>query len=212
MEHIKIEGTESNDKARDVSLRCPSCRHIGMFQPLGQIDVLTPQGRRLGQRRCPNLQCNTHVFVVVGHTGVLIQAYPPARLDFDATNLPKAVEAAFEGALACHSIGAYVPAAMMVRKALECLCAERGAEGKTLHDRLKSLRSKVTLSEALFEAMSVLKLLGNDAAHVDAKTYDTIGQEEIEAAIDLAKEIVKAVYQHEALLGRLTRLAKPATK
>jgi hypothetical protein len=28
------------------------------------------------------------------------------------------------------------------------------------------------------------------------------------AGIDLAKEILKAVYQYEALLGRLTRLAK----
>lgn len=194
-------------------MRCPSCRHQGMFDPLGDVDIMGDRVR-FGQRRCPNPKCCTHVFVAISlQNGELIRAYPPARLDFDATNLPKPVEAAFEDALACHSIGAYVPAAMMVRKALECLCAERGAEGNTLHDRLKALRSRVTLPDALFDAMGALKLLGNDAAHVVAKTYDAIGQEEVEAAIDVAKEILKAVYQYEALLGRLTRLAKqPAAK
>jgi hypothetical protein len=192
---------------REVAMRCPACRHHGVFEPLGIPDLQCEHGF-LGHRRCPSRKCLTHVFVLLSFGGELLIAYPPARLDFDATNLPEPVETAFEEALACHSSGAYVPAAMMVRKALECLCADRGAEGNTLHERLRALRSRVTLPDALFNAMGALKLLGNDAAHVVAKTYDAIGQEEVEAAIDVAKEILKAVYQYEALLGRLTRLAK----
>jgi hypothetical protein len=51
--------------------------------------------------------------------------------------------------------------------------------------------------------MFELKALGNDAAHVEAKAYDNIGQAEAEDCIELAKEIVKALYQLKGLLGRL---------
>jgi len=37
--------------------------------------------------------------------------------------------------------------------------------------------------------------LGNDAAHVEAKAYDNTGKDEAELAIELAKELLKAVYQ-----------------
>jgi hypothetical protein len=53
-----------------------------------------------------------------------------------------------------------------------------------------------------------LRLLGNDAAHVEAKTYDSVGSEEIEAGIELTKEILKAVYQLNDLLSRLRALKK----
>jgi hypothetical protein len=150
------------------------------------------------------------VFVIVDRQSVLVRAFPPSTIDFDTSKIPDKLCLAFQEALACHAIGAYVASAMLVRKSLECLCDDRGAQGKDLHARLGALRAKVTLPELLFEAMGALKLLGNDAAHVDARTYDEIGQEEVEAAIDLTKEILKAVYQYESLLTRLTALKKGA--
>jgi hypothetical protein len=68
--------------------------------------------------------------------------YPPERLDFDATNLPPAVLAAFEEVIACHAAGCYVPAGIMVRKTLEELCKDRAAKGN-LKERIGDLRSKV---------------------------------------------------------------------
>jgi hypothetical protein len=62
----------------------------------------------------------------------------------------------------------------------------------------------------LLDAADHLRLMGNDAAHVHAKDYDNIGKEEAELAIDLAKELLKAVYQYASLLTKLVSLKKPA--
>jgi hypothetical protein len=67
----------------------------------------------------------------------------------------------------------------------------------------------LVLPKELFEALDDLRLLGNDAAHVQAKTYDAIGSDEIEVAIALTKEVLKAVYQLEDLVSRLRALKKP---
>jgi hypothetical protein len=92
---------------------------------------------------------------------------------------------------------------MMVRRLLEEICEENSAAGNNLHDRLANLKNLVVLPQPLFEAMNELKALGNDAAHIEAKAYDSIGPEEAEDSIELAKEILKALYQLKGLLGRL---------
>jgi len=51
-------------------------------------------------------------------------------------------------------------------------------------------------------------LLGNDAAHIEAKTYQSIGEPEVRIAINLTKELLKAAYQYEGLLNELTALQK----
>ena len=91
----------------------------------------------------------------------------------------------------------------MVRRLLEELCEDSGATGKNLFERLKSLKSKVTLPEELFDAMDALKALGNDAAHIESKAYDQIGAEEAELSIELGKEILKARYQLKGIVDRL---------
>lgn len=97
------------------------------------------------------------------------------------------------------------------RKTLEAVCEDRAAQGKDLKARVNDLRTKLTLPSELFEAMDHLRLLGNDAAHIEAKTYDEVGPEEVLAGIDLTKEIIKATYQYKSLLSRLQALKKPPT-
>ena len=65
----------------------------------------------------------------------------------------------------------------------------------------------------LLEALDHLRMLGNDAAHVEARVYEQIGPKEIEVGIELTKEILKATYQYSGLLARLKGLGKkPATE
>lgn len=63
---------------------------------------------------------------------------------------------------------------------------------------------------AMLDALDDLRLLGNDAAHLESRVYEDVGQEEVEVAIEVAKEILKATYQYEVLMGRLKALKKPA--
>jgi iron only hydrogenase large subunit-like protein len=96
----------------------------------------------------------------------------------------------------------------MVRRTLEELCQDKKAEGKNLKDRIHSLRDKVVLPRELFDALDDLRLLGNDAAHIEASSYEVVGSDEVEAGIEVTKEILKAVYQLDDLVNRLRSLKK----
>jgi hypothetical protein len=138
----------------------------------------------------------------------LIASYPAERIDFDATNLPSSVRAALEEAITCHANQCFVASAIMVRKTLEELCTDRGAQGNNLKERINSLGTKVVLPTELLQGLDDLRLLGNDAAHIESKEYDKVGQEEVEVGIEFAKEVLKAVYQYSVLLTRLRALKK----
>ena len=102
------------------------------------------------------------------------------------------------------------PLQCSIAKTLEAVCEDRGAEGKNLKDRIGDLRTKIVLPTELFDAMDHLRLLGNDSAHIEATTFDDIGQDEVVTGIELAKEVIKATYQYKGLLGKLKALQKPA--
>lgn len=78
----------------------------------------------------------------------------------------------------------------MVRRALELLCEAKGAKGGNLKERIGNLTNFVTLPPALLEAADELRILGNDAAHVNAHEYDNISKEHSDVAIELAKKIL----------------------
>ena len=197
-----------------VSMRCPACRQVGTFEALHQcndITVVVENNRRvwLGQRQCPNTACRTHVFVVHDHQTRLIQSYPPERLDFDPANIPALITKSLTEAVTCHANECYIASAILIRRCLEELCDDKQAQGANLKERIGALRGKVLLPSELFVALDELRLLGNDAAHLEARLYDQIGKEEVEAGMELTKEILKAVYQLDALVSRLKALKKP---
>ena len=96
----------------------------------------------------------------------------------------------------------------MIRKTLEELCIDRSADGSTLKQRIVALGNAVLLPKELLDGLDDLRLLGNDAAHVEARTYQQVGQEEVEISLEFTKEILKAVYQYSDLLARLRSLKK----
>ena len=80
--------------------------------------------------------------------------------------------------------------------------------GVNLKEKIKNLRNKVLIPEELLDAADELRLLGNDAAHIEAKEFSEIGEPELNIAIEFAKEILKAVYQYSALLNKMQSLKK----
>lgn len=193
------------------SLRCPSCRQIGTFEVLQNVPDVNVQGLGywLGQKRCPNQSCAAHVFVVLDRNQGVLRSYPAERIDFDSSNVPPRIAQTFEEALTCHAEQCFVAGAIMVRRTLEEVCSDKAASGKALRDRIQSLKAKVLLPQELFVAMDELRILGNDAAHIEARSYDAIEKEEMDVAIVLTKEILKAVYQLDDLVKRLQALKKP---
>jgi hypothetical protein len=197
----------SNTGVPVFSLRCPECGKEGSLDGVSNQDVaLLPANVAVGSRRCPNPKCHAHIFIVYSGSNELLVSYPPEVIDFDATNIPSAVVEAMGEAIICHSQECYIAAAIMVRKTLEELCADRGAEGANLKERITALGEKVVLPKDLLEGLDDLRLLGNDAAHIESREFNNVGQEEVEVGIEFAKEVLKATYQYSDLLTRLRAL------
>jgi hypothetical protein len=129
-------------------------------------------------------------------------------VDFDSSNIPTRIAASLREAINCYAIDCFVAAAIMVRKTLEELCQDRSAEGRNLRERIRSLQAKVILPQELLDGLDDLRLLGNDAAHLESKEFEKIGVEEVGAAIEFTKEVLKAVFQYSTLLKRLQSLKK----
>jgi Domain of unknown function (DUF4145) len=210
---FQSEKVEGEVAANPVSIRCPHCRELGSFHAIMGKGIMFVKTGKVGSdhtglmliaaiRLCPNLKCQGMVFTI-DYAGEVFEVEPPQLLDFNIDNLPSICRETLKEAVACHSAGAYRASAMMVRRLLEEICDLNRASGKNLHERLRSLRSLVVLPETLFDAMDELKALGNDAAHIEAKAFDVIGREESEDSIELAKEILKALYQLQSLVARL---------
>ena len=203
-----------------VPIRCPHCRNRGAFAVLTEQNKATQYSKETKElvapgaknykhetvhasiRHCPNPKCLGIVLIV--EIGNEVEAvHPPELVDFNDENLPENIRKTLTEAVQCHGAGAYRAAAIMVRRLLEEICEANEAAGENLHERLKSLKTKVVLPEPLFDAMTALKALGNDATHVKARAYDEIGKAEAEDSIELAKEIVKSLYQLQGLVKRL---------
>jgi Domain of unknown function (DUF4145) len=207
-----------------LAVICPGCAREGNFFGEGpdlQLQVPDPENKSMvthlwvGNRFCPNKGCSTHVFVVYQQQGGpfdpfrVLHSFPAGRIEFNVAGVPEKVRNAFDEALTCTANECYVGAAMLIRKTLEAVCEDRSATGDDLNARIRDLQSKVVLPKELFEAMHDLRLLGNDAAHIKAKTYDDIGKDEVLVGVELAKEVIKATYQYKGLLGKLQALKKP---
>jgi len=189
-----------------ANVRCPSCGQLGTFEPLGQ-DLLVENGVRIGERRCPNVCCRALIFAVWQNDRI-IRSYPPLRIDFDKTNIPTAIISAIEEAITCHANECFIASAIMVRKTLEELCRERGAQGNDLKERVRDLGTRIVLPRELMDGLDDLRLLGNDAAHIESCEYDKVGKDEVEVGIEFAKEVLKAAYQYSTFLSRLRSLRK----
>lgn len=192
-----------------IAVRCPACRQLGTFQTVENVHDIRAGDIFLGQRKCPNPLCNTQVFCIVNIQHEVLRTYPPQRIDFDAKGIPARIVKTFSEALSCAADELHVAAAIMIRRTLEELCEDKGALGDNLKVRIAALQSVVVLPQGLLIALDDLRLLGNDAAHVEAKTYEAVGKDELSIAIELTKEILKAVYQLDDLLTRLRALKRP---
>ena len=204
------EGTQHTGKSPKVSWRCPVCLQFSTLDRMPGVDDAVQGQLRVGIRRCSNPVCLEAIFVELVDHGVNVHAcYPSQVITFDSTNLPEGVVKSLKEALTCHAHQCFVAAAIMIRKTLEELCTHQNVTQGNLKTKIAQLANTITLPQELLAAMDELRLLGNDAAHIESRTFTEIGKTEIEVAIEFTQEILKAVYQYQHLLERLRLLKAP---
>jgi hypothetical protein len=186
---------------------CPYCGHKGTFEAISRDRFIQNQ-YICGQRLCPDQDCRGHLFIVLDRSGNLLFHYPFRSVSLKRENIPESIIKTFDEAVTCHAQNCFVASAIMIRRTLEEICEERGAVGKDIKTRIRDLQTKTLLPQELFDAMDELRLLGNDAAHIEANTFAQISSQELDVAIEFTIEFLKALYQYSNLLSKMRELKK----
>ena len=178
---------------------CPYCGHKGTFEAISRDRFIQNQ-YICGQRLCPDQDCRGHLFIVLDRSGNLLFHYPFRSVSLKRENIPESIIKTFDEAVTGHAQNCFVASAIMIRRTLEEICEERGAVGKDIKTRIRDLQTKTLLPQELFDAMDELRLLGNDAAHIEANTFAQISSQELDVAIEFTIQFLKALYQYLSLI------------
>jgi hypothetical protein len=211
---------DSSGRAQQVAMRCPWCRHVVVLEAVaGQKDVRAQQRVEVtdrgpievvwafGLRRCPRLDCHGAIFVI-HHEGEVTQSFPPEVIDIDLSDLPDDIVDSLTEALTCHSVRCYKAAAIMIRRTLEEVCADQGVTKGTLVEKLTALSQQVIIPADLVDGLHDLRLLGNDAAHLEARAYKDIGRQEVELGVEVVKLLLVSLYQTRGIVERLRAMRR----
>jgi uncharacterized protein DUF4145 len=117
---------------------------------------------------------------------------PPRAM---SSAVPKKLQTCFQEARACYRARAYTASAIMCRRSLELLTAERGIKGKNLADALEKLKAKGDIDQRLYDWCNALRLAGNQAAH---DVGSDISQTDVNDMNDLAEAVIDYVYVFQA--------------
>jgi hypothetical protein len=95
--------------------------------------------------------------------------------------------------------------AVQIRRALEAVCADKGAGGRLLYDMLTELGRRGDLPPVLAEMTDVLRLLGNVGAHASDRT---VRPSQVDALDEFFRAVIEYVYIAPAKLHRFREKLK----
>ncbi|MHA7108304.1 hypothetical protein COC47_28095 [Bacillus cereus] len=131
--------------------------------------------------------------------------YPVTTIEINY--IPKHVAKAFEAAIKVRQIDGAI-CAIAIRRTLEMMCKDKGEEGRNLYSMLKSLSDKGILPPILNDMASVLREIGNAAAHADeAKFHHDLVPSMIEFTniiLDYVYNLPKRIEQIQDRIGKKT--------
>jgi hypothetical protein len=81
--------------------------------------------------------------------------------------------------------------AVQIRRALEAVCADKGASGRSLYEMLTELGRRGDLPPVLAEMTDVLRLLGNVGAHASDRT---VRPSQVDALDEFFRAVIEYVY------------------
>ncbi len=189
---------------------CPVCEVHVVAELLETLEIEDPLGTlrvRYCFLKCP--KCSIALLTVQSDDGPgwdpPVRVFPPRDASLGYA-VPEPIRQAFDEARRCFSAGAFTASAIMCRKSVEGLCADKNATGRTLAERLKSLRENQVVETRLFAWADELRLWGNDAAHDVAVT---IGKADAEDLLEFTRALMEYVYtfggRFEQFQARRTR-------
>lgn len=109
---------------------------------------------------------------------------------FSSKYLPKDIKDAYESALKTRHIDTAI-CLISLRKTLELVCNDKGANGNNLYIKIEDLSDKEILPKELKNASKITRHFGNIGAH---ETNIKISKQELNKLIELVEYILEYLY------------------
>jgi len=183
----------------DVRLHCPACGILSRVESriFNRLE-LSNEIQYSAVVTCPSPECRRTALLVVhdpynhlGSFGTTCRAtvYPPAHVLYDADGVPKQISEEFSEALGSASSGFYIGAALVGRRVLQAAAREvLGGKGGSLQDEIEAIPDD-RLNKALKKQAHEVRLIGNEAAHVDP-----VDPADVEELLDFVEQVLEALY------------------
>lgn len=188
---------------------CFHCGNTGLLKPIGKTGW---KNEDIAEDNCGNVINYTliehedwHVFecpvcnkpVIISEYIFDIEEYVPAEITTEYPTIavskdgvPKEIYSAFESAVKTKGID-YSICLLSLRRVLEMICKDKGAEGRDLEKKIDDLIEKKIFPPMIEDACWIIRQMGNDAAHADKIRVYTY---EIEQVIGYVATIIDYLY------------------
>lgn len=118
------------------------------------------------------------------------------------------ISKSFDEAVTCYHHQCYTASAIMIRRTLKEIADFFQATGSNLHQRIINLHTQLEMPKDLLDDLMNLKSLGNDAAHIELKSFNKVDKEELDAAITLIEHILSTWVKSKQVRAKLKSLKK----
>jgi len=181
------------DRSPDSRLAvvCHSCGYPSSAYVAGKITAEDDDGLfELSLIRCEHCDAASVVRQDEAGEAFPIEVWPrgPRTLD---ERVPPGIRQSVTEARNCFEAGSYLATAVLVRRSIEGLCADQGANHKMLHRALQDLVGREVIDARLLEWADGLRVLGNIGAHF---TKQSVSKQDASDAIDLIEALLDYVY------------------
>lgn len=111
-------------------------------------------------------------------------------------NIPNPMKEDLIEAKTCYGVSAYRGCAVLARRAIQSTCIEKGAKKGDLIKQLDELKINGTITKDLHEWATVVRWVGNDAAHPNK---DIVTKEDADDILKLAEQFLHVIYVAPAI-------------
>ena len=126
--------------------------------------------------------------LVLGDGAVVHPTPGPTPTD---PNIPKSLRADLDEAKKCFVASCYRGCAVLARRCIQVACTEKGAKKHNLIEQISELTANGTITKDIEEWATVVRFIGNDAAHPNAQS---VSKDDAEDCLNLAEQFLHVIF------------------
>jgi hypothetical protein len=144
----------------------------------------------------------------------MILPFPQAAREVfgsDDQSVPAAILEDLRQVELAFQVGAIYGAGLLLRRAIQYVCRDKGCKGKDLREEIDALAPTYITNDMANIAHSI-RIVGNELAHPNAQTPAAITGQDIKDCWEFIIELIKVIYIHPARQSALRSRVKPSPK